>query len=635
MSETSKGMTRQFKAEVKQVLDIVINSLYTNKEIFVRELVSNASDALEKMRHLSLVNEAAADQKLPLEIHIETEEKAGIFTITDTGVGLTEEEAELNLGTIAHSGSQEFFQKLAESSGEVDSSIIGQFGVGFYSAFMVAKTVFVASRSWQTEAIGVFWESDGSGTYTIRPQEGLKRGTKITLALKDDAKEFSQAEKIKDIIQRYSNFVPFTIYINGKKVNTVQALWKKSKGEISNKEYNEFYKFVANAPDDPTYTLHFNADAPLQINSILFTPKTNFEKFNFGRMEPGVHLYCRNILIQHQVDELLPEYFRFIRGVVDSADLPLNISRETMQDSALVAKLRHVLTKRLIKFLSEEAENCKEKYDNFFKEFGIFIKEGVTADFENRESLAKLLRFASSATKEDETISLDTYISRLKEGQTAIYYLSGPNRATIEAGPYLEALNARDIEVLYLYDGIDDFVLSSLHEYEGKKLVSADQADLGLSDLPKKEPATEKEQGEAKEEGLSEREAGNLARWIKEILGKQVDEVRVSQRLVKSPAVLVNPNEHLTTGMQRILQAASREQINLGRYILEINPDHAILQRLNEIRHTNPKNEFAKEAVGMLFDNALIAAGMLIDPKMLVERSTHVLERALNWGSEG
>ncbi len=617
----AKKKTLKFKAEVAQLLDIVVNSLYTDREIFIRELISNASDALEKMRHLSLTKSEITGSDIPLEIRIESDEDSGTFAITDTGIGMTFDEAGTNLGTIAHSGSKEFIKKLSEG-GEMDMSLIGQFGVGFYSAFMVSERVTVQTRSWEPAATGAIWSSEGKGSFNLREAEGITRGARILLTLKEDAKEFANADRIKDIIHKYSNFVPFPIFVNDDQVNTVGALWTKSKNEISDEDYKGFYQFVGNAHDDPTYRLHFAADAPLSIRAVLFVPGSNIEKMGLGKMDPGVHLYCRKVLIQSQAPDLLPEFFRFFRGVVDSEDIPLNISRETMQDSALIAKLRRVITKRLIKFLESEAKDDAEKFNKFFAEFGIMIKEGVWSDMEYRADLAKLLRFTSSKTEGDGLTSLDEYIERMPEDQKDIYYVLGGNRATIEAGPYLEAFRARDIEVLYLFDNADDFVMTSLREYEGKKLVPADQADIEL-------PGEAKEEEDQPEEKLEEKDAGDLARWVKEALGEAIEEVRVSKRLVKSPAVLVNPDTMFTTGMQRVMQAVSKDSIPMSKMILEINPSHPILVHLNSLRLANPNDDFAKEASRLLLDNARISAGLAVDPRDMVERGNAILEHAL------
>jgi len=622
MSENAaKTQTLKFKAEVSQLLGIVINSLYTDSEIFVRELVSNASDALEKMRHTHLTNENAKDDDIPLEIKISVDEEAKTFAITDTGIGMSRDEAKNNLGTIAHSGSREFLKQLEEGK-KVDAELIGQFGVGFYASFMAADKVTVHTKSWSDEEEAIVWSSKGVGNFTLRSAEGIPRGTTITLDLKEDAEQFAKVDEIKNLIRKYSNFVSFPIYVNDEQINTIQALWTKQKSEISDEEMVEFYRFIDNAYDDPTYKFHFNADAPLSIRSLLFVPGQNMESYGMSRLEPGVALYCKKVLIQSNVEELLPEYFRFIRGVVDSEDLPLNISRETMQDSALIMKIKRVLTGRIIKFLKKEAENDVENYDKFINTFGMFIKEGVASDYDNREELAKLLRYDSSHDPEKST-SFEDYVERMAENQTAIYYISGASREVIEAGPYLEALQERGMEVLYCYEGIDDFVMSGLREFDGKALVSADQADLKLPDEEEKDK-------EEKEDSVSEKESGDLASWIKNAVGDAIEEVRVSKRLVKSPALIVNPDETFTTGMRRVMQNANRDTMPLGKMILEINPDHNILKKINDLRQKDKGKDLAEQASKLLLDNAMIAAGLMVDPKTLVERSTKILEAALS-----
>jgi len=356
---TEQVETHEFQAESRKVLDIVINSLYTERDIFVRELVSNAADALEKFRHKSLVEKPEFDAHVPLEITIDCDDKKHTLTISDTGIGMTRQELETNLGTIAHSGSGQFWEQLAEAARK-DINLIGQFGVGFYSAFMAAKKLRVQSRSWDGSE-GHEWESDGGGTYTIRPCPGLHRGTRIIIELKDDAHEYATKFTIERIIQQYSSFVPFPIKVEGKTVNTVQAIWTRSKSEISEEEYTEFYKFIANTVDEPLYRLHFSADAPLGINALLYIPKENYERLGMGRMQPGVNLYCQKVLVDQHSENILPDWLRFLKGVVDSQDLPLNISRQALQDSALVVKLRRVLTKRFLKFLKEQARSDAEK----------------------------------------------------------------------------------------------------------------------------------------------------------------------------------------------------------------------------------------------------------------------------------
>ncbi len=621
----TKTETKEFQAEVKKLLDIVIHSLYTERDIFVRELVSNAADALEKFRHQSILEEEVFDSHVPLEITIDVNDKDHTLTIADTGVGMTREELETNLGTIAHSGSNTFLSELAEAA-KKDISLIGQFGVGFYSAFMAAKKVRVQSRSYIQDAVGHEWSSDGSGSYTLKEEDGLRRGTKIIVELKDDAHEFANEEKIKGIIKQYSNFVPFPIKVKGETVNTVQALWTRSKNEIKEEEYTEFYKFIGNAFDEPLQRLHFSADAPLAINALLFVPRENLEKLGFGRMKSGVNLYCQKVLIEQHSENILPEWLRFLKGVVDSEDLPLNISRQALQDSALVAKLKQVLTKRFLKFLGEQAKKDPEKYNEFFTAFGIYLKEGATSDYAYRDEIAKLLRFESSKSEAGKLISLAEYVERMVEGQKEIYYINGPSRTAAESGPYVEAFRKRNIEIIYTLEPIDDFVMNHVAEFDGKKLVSADRADLDLSAIESSEDKEEKES----ESTLEEEVAKSLTGWIKEALGERVKEVIISKRLVESPAIIVNPDGYMTSTMERVMQAARLEKGDAFEEAsaknLEINTGHPLIKQLSLLRGTD--ESFAKNVIEQIFDNALIQAGLMVDPRKMVERNYKILERA-------
>ncbi len=607
--------TYEFQAEIKQLLDIVIHSLYTEKEIFVRELVSNASDALEKLRHLQLTEKEIFDDKLPLEINITTDDKAKTFTIQDFGVGLTRQELVENLGTIAHSGSKAFLKALGES-GQKNAGLIGQFGVGFYSAFMAAKTVKVYTHSWKPAEPGQLWTSDGGGGYAIEESAGQRRGCKIVLELKDECAEFSQEWRVNEILQRYSAFVSFPVSLNGTRINTVQALWLRSKNEVKEEEYTEFYKFQAHAHDEPRLRLHFSADAPLAINALLFVPKENTEKLGFARTEPAVALYCRKVLIDARPKDLLPEWLRFLKGVVDSEDLPLNISRETMQDRALVEKLNRVITKRFLKFLDDEAKNRPEDYAGFYGEFGIFLKEGAALDPSHQEALIKLLRFESSRTDPGKPTSLADYVSRMGADQKEIYYLVGPSRQAIEAGPYLEGFKARGLEVLFCYESVDEYVMNNVREFEGKKLTAADHADVKLPDLP--QPA---------EGALPEEETKALVAWLKEKLGERVAEVKVGERLVDSPALALNADKFMSPHLRRMMKALHKEGADSPlRVNLEINPRHAVMRHLNELRAAAP--EKAALIAEQVLDNALISAGLLEDPNQMVRRLYKILESA-------
>ncbi len=620
---TEKVVTREFQAETRKVLDIVINSLYTERDIFVRELISNSADALEKFRHQSLVDKVEFDAHVPLEITIDCDDKNHTLTISDTGIGMTREEVEENLGTIAHSGSGQFWEQLAEAA-KKDVNLIGQFGVGFYSAFMTAKKVVVQTRSWDGSE-GCEWESDGGGSYTIKTCEGLHRGTRIVLELKDDAQQYATKFAIERIIKQYSSFVSFPILVDGEKVNTVKAIWTRSKNEITEEEYTEFYKFIGNAVDEPQYRLHFSADAPLAINALIYAPTENFETMGMGRTQPGVNLYCQKVLIDQHSENILPEWLRFLKGVVDSEDLPLNISRQALQDNALVFKLRKVLTKRFIKHLNEEAKKNPEAYATFWKNFGIFIKEGVTTDFEYREKLGELLRFESSKSEAGTLTSLADYVGRMKEGQDNIYYINGPSRQALEMGPYVEMFTKRDIEIIYTLEPIDDFVLSHLGEFDGKKLVSADRADLKLpeSTTPDDKETDEQDKGEK----LETDKVTSLCSWLKEILGDSINEVLPSDRLVDSPAMIVNADGHMTSSMERVLQASAQdEQFAMsGKKNMEINPKSSLIKNLSVLRESD--QDLAGDVAKQIVDNAMIQAGLLVDSQKMVTRNYRILEK--------
>jgi molecular chaperone HtpG len=612
----------QFQAEVSQVLDIVINSLYTDKEIFLRELVSNAADSLEKLRHMQLAASLSSEGEQDLEIRITTDENAGTIAIADSGIGLTRPELVENLGTIAHSGSKAFAKALQAAKQENANTpeLIGQFGVGFYSSFMVAAKVEVFTRSYKDGSEALVWRSQGDGAFEIEQVPEASRGAKIVLHLKDDCREFGREFRVKEILRRYSSFVNFPLFLNGERINTVQAIWTRNKADINPEEYAEFYKFQADAFDDPMYTLHFNADAPIALNCLLFAPQNNTERFGLGRMEPGVALYCRRVLIDAHPDKLLPDWMRFVRGVVDSADIPLNISRESMQDSALLKKLSTAVTGRFIKFLGEQATKEPEKYAAFWKQFGIFIKEGITMERAMHERLAKLLRYESSLTKAGEMIGLADYVGRMKDGQDAIYFLYANSRKAVEEGPYLESFKAAGLEVLFLYEPADEFVMSHLGEFEGKKLVSADSADLKLDDVS----AT------AAGEPLAKERMEGLCAWMKGILGERVREVSSSKRLVDSPVAAMNADRMMTPSMRRLMRLMrERDQANelpeLQPVNLELNPKHPLIARLDAMRETSP--EVASDIAMQLYDNAMMSAGFLENPQEMVRRINKLLEK--------
>ena len=610
----SKSETHHFQAEIQQLLNIVIHSLYTDKEIFVRELISNATDACEKLRFTQSAGTPVYQSEIAPGIAVTTDDKAGTITITDTGLGMTHGELVENLGTIAHSGTKAFLKQLAEEK-KPDVGLIGQFGVGFYSAFMVAKKVTVLSRSFAPDETGWQWTSEGGGGYEIAPAVDLPRGTKITLELKDDAKDFAQEHKVESIIQRYSSFVPFPIELNTKRLNTVQAIWARNKSEIKEEEYNEFYTFIGHDHDKPLFRLHFTADAPLAIQALLFVPARNFEMLGMGRIDSEVNLYCRKVLIQAKAKGLFPEWLRFLKGVVDSEDLPLNISRETMQDTTLMQKLNKVLTSRFLKFLDEQSEKEAAAYEKFYHEYQRFLKEGIVTDFTHKETLGKLLRYESSSLDKGKLTSLADYVKRMSSEQKEIYCLLAANREAAEASPYFEVFKERKFEVLFLYDAWDEFVMEHLHTFDGKPLKLAEKADLNLS--------------AKKDNALSEEASKSLAQWLKETLGDKIGEVRASQRLVESPAVVVDSDKFMTASMRRMMKAMKQDGPELppAKQDLEINPAHPIMARLDAMRQKDAA--LAGTVAEQILDNARVAAGLLEDPRAMLTRLNTLLEKVL------
>lgn len=616
---TTKPSSHEFQAETKQVLDIVVNSLYKDKEIFVREIVSNASDALEKLRRLQLTEKEVGDDNLELEINVSTDDTKNQLIIQDFGIGMDEEELVQNLGTIAHSGSKDFLEAL-KSDGEKNDALIGKFGVGFYSVFMVADKVQVFTKNWKKEASGYCWESDGSGTYQIEEAEGQRRGAKIIINLKDDFSEFAKEDRIKEIIKKYSAFVQFPVSLNGEKVNTVDAIWMRSKKDITDEEYEEFYKFQSNDYEAPLMRMHFSADAPLEINSLLFVPKRNMEKMGLFRNENKVALHCRKVLIEEEPKGLFPEWLRFLKGVVDSSDLPLNVSRETMQDSELLRKLNQVLTKRFLRFLNEQSQKEEETYLAFWNEFGVLIKEGAATDFTYKEDLAKLLRFESTALDAGKLTGLDNYMDRMASDQEEILFLFGKSRESIEAGPYLEALKARGLEVLLCTEPVDEYVMQTIREYKEKKILSAD------SDEVKLEKIDQEEEGES----LGKKDIKALCKWLKESLGDKVSDVETGDRLIESPVCIVGGDAMGGASARRVMKMMQGPEGGMPgmptpSVKLQINPKNSIIRGLSELKDKDEPT--AKLVANQLLDNALASANLLDDPREMIARSYQALEK--------
>ncbi len=619
--------THKFKAEIKQLLDILTHSLYTNKEIFLRELISNASDALEKVHLVTLSGTKVYDEKLPLEIIISIDNDKNILTITDTGIGMTDKELVKNIGTIAKSGTAEFLKKVSGVEGD-STGIIGKFGIGFYSVFMVADQVVVTSRSSQEDALPVRWYSEGVGTFEIESvDEKIPRGTKIEIHLKEGEKQYTEKWKLEQIIKKHSNFIPFPIIIEKEQANKIRAIWREPKFQIKKEEYEEFYKFLTYDNEPPLDVLHVSIDAPVQYNSLMFIPTSNQDFMSSGDVDRGLDLYVKRVLIQHEFKDVLPEYLRFMRGVVDSEDIPLNISRETLQENLVVIKIKTNLVSQILSHLSKMAENDSEKYAKFWKEFSRQFKLGYS-DFQNKEKYSDLLRFnASSVDNEEDLVSLANYADRLKPEQKEIYYLFAPNREAVTSNPHIEIFKKKELEVLYMYDPIDEFVMESLHKYKDYDLVSVEKADL--SQIEK----FANQQDEKEKESLSkedEKSFDKLLRKIKDILGEKVAEVKESKRLTDSPVCLVSPDGTMTSGMQRIMQLMNKDD-SIPQKVMEINKDHPLIRNLLKIYKQDVNDSHLTRVAEQLFESSLLLEGYLKDAHIMVDRIEKLLETSTEW----
>lgn len=626
MSQTDQF---EFKTEIKQLLDIITHSLYTSREVFLRELVSNASDALDKLRFEQARSTDIKDPDLELSIAITADKDKKILTITDTGIGMTREELIRNIGTIAHSGSAEFIRQ-AMADKENSSNIIGRFGVGFYSVFMAADKVTIRTRSFRPDAKTVEWVSDGLGTYTIAElEDDAPRGTAITVQLKEDAAEFADKNQITSIIKKHSNFISFPILVQEEKVNTVPALWRENKFSITPEQYKEFYTFLTYDHEAPLDTLHMSVDAPVQFSALAFVPPHSADTFGFDRDNYGLDLYVRRVLIQTKNKDLIPEYLGFMRGVVDTEDLPLNISRETLQENLLIRKIASTLTKQILGHLKKLGQD-KDRYAAFWKEHSKRFKLGYM-DFANQEAFGELLRFNSSRHDgKDGLISLDEYIETAKDGQKDIYYISGPSREAIEQNPHLEIFRAKGLEVLYLYEPIDEFVMDSLRKFKDFEFRSTENADI--ESLEKFADAGE---NAPKSQELSDEEAKDMDRFLKrvrEILGDRITEARVSKRLSQSPSCLVSP-DGATSQMHKIMQLVTKDT-SIPKKVFEINQDHALIRNLLAVFGKDEKDPFVTSVIEQLYESALLMDGYLSDPHKMVARLNRLMEDSSLWYRE-
>ena len=623
-----KTKKHEFKAEIKQLLDILVHSLYTSREIFLRELISNASDALDKLRFESTKGSEIAGKELPLEIKINFSEADATITITDTGIGMTSEEIITNIGTIAKSGSDAFIKELKEANQDTNS-IIGRFGVGFYAVFMVAKEVVVTSKSYVPGSPTVQWKSDGLGEYELdEVADDRERGTTIQIFLKDDAKEFATKFRLEEIIKKHSSFISFPIYLENAKINTVSALWREPKSKITKEQYAEFYKFLSFDSQEPADTIHIAIDAPIQFNSLLFIPKNSFDLFGFNKDNYGLDLYVRRVLIQHKNKELLPEYLSFVKGVVDSEDLPLNISRETLQENLVFGKISNSVTTQVLSYLLKKAKDDTTAYAEFWKEHGKVFKLGY-GDYANQEKFLQLLRFNSSINENAEQLtSLEEYTAAMKEGQKEVYYAFGSNRLAVQSDPLLEVFKKKGIPVFYLFDPIDEFVLSSVRVFKEFEFHSINNSDLAkIDELPN---LPDSELNITPLEADDEKFFDSLLAKIKLILGDKVLEVKESKRLSDSPVCLVNQDDSFSSTMQKFMRLTNKE-LGVQKKIFEVNKNNDLIRNLITIFKKNSDDEFLKTMVTQLFEVAQLIDGDLLDVHTLSGRLNKYFAESSKW----
>ncbi|AOE50029.1 molecular chaperone HtpG [Kangiella sediminilitoris] len=633
MSETATKQTHSFQTEVKQLLHLMVHSLYSNKEIFLRELISNAADAADKLRFKALKDSSLYGDDADLKIRITTDKDARTLTISDNGIGMTEQEVINHLGTIAKSGTADFLKQLTGDQ-KKDSKLIGQFGVGFYSAFIVADKVTVLTRSAGAginEA--VIWESAGDGEFTIEQTEKERRGTDITLHLKEGEEEFLEEFRLRSIIGKYSDHISLPVEMHKmasnegddesnnefETVNKATALWTRPKSDISDEEYQEFYKHISHDFQDALTWSHNQVEGKQEYTSLLYIPsKAPFDLWNRDRVR-GVKLYVQRVFIMDDAEQFLPVYLRFVRGLIDSNDLPLNVSREILQDSKVTQSLRNAAVSRILKMLEQLAKKDKEKYQQFWDEFGQVLKEGTGEDFANKEKIAKLFRFSSTHTDEKaQTVSLDEYIERMKPGQDKIYYIAADSFLAAKNSPHLEIFRKKGIEVLLMSDRIDEWTISHLNEYNDKKFVSVTKGDLDLGSLEDDEDKKAQEKASEEHKDFIER--------VKLALGEKVADVRVTMRLTDTPACIVAGEGDMPLQMVKMLQAAGQEVPDI-KPVFEINPDHALISLVE----TEKNDEQFNQWVDVLFDQALLAEqGQLDDPASFASKLNKLLLKLAN-----
>jgi molecular chaperone HtpG len=618
MAPKAKEKTQEYeyKAEMKQLLHLIVHSLYTHPEVFLRELISNASDALNKIRFRMLTDTNVLDPDADYKIVIELDAKKQLFTIEDSGIGMHKDDLINEIGTVAKSGTLEFLKQMQENGKPLDGNLIGQFGVGFYSVFMVTDEVTVETRHADSDSKAYRWVSVGQGKFTVEEIDKANRGTRISFKLKKEYKDFAEEWRVKNVIQKYSNFVDFPIFVGKEEVNRVGALWHRPKDDIKDEELHEFYKFISNDMNPPLAHLHLGIEGAVNFKALIFIPETAPSMFLREHLEQSLQLYAKKVFIQDDCKELLPEYLRFLEGVVDTEDLPLNVSREVTQSSPAMSKIRDILTKRTLAWLAKMAKKEKVQYEKFYRNFGPIFKTGVTSDFTNKDKIVDLMRFESTQTGKDELISFREYADRMNPEQKEIYYISGEHRDMIERNPNLEYFRKNDIEVLLLSDPFDVFVLPAIPEYDKKPLKSIDKADLDLQEKSQ-------EAGEALSENLSK----SLLTIFKETLGDKVEDVIASKRLVDSAVTLVVGKEGMDKQMEKMMKMMNKEYSG-SKKILEVNLSHPLIKNLGAKIIGDDKSPLLRQSILQLYEAALLLEGDLSNPNEFVSRMTELMVAA-------
>ena len=606
----------EFRAEVRQLLNILVHSLYTDREIFLRELISNASDAINRIQFEMLTNRDVLDPDLEPLIQIDFDETAKTLTLSDTGIGMTREEMIDNLGTLAKSGSTAFLKQV-ESGAPIRSDLIGQFGVGFYSVFMVADEVKVTSRSYRKEAEAALWISRGDDTFRVEPAQRAQRGTTIEIKLKEDAGELASAWRLEQIVKKHSDFTSFPIKVKDKQVNRQTALWRQSPRETTSEQYDEFYKSLTLDFEKPLAHVHVAVDAPVHIQAVLYLPAKRERGILALRKDDGLTLYSRKVLIQEYSKDLLPQHFRFVVGVVDSEDLQLNVSRETVQANRIVERVRTVLTNRIMDELERLASEAPEVYRAFWREFGPYVKEGISLDHAARSGLTTLLRFPSSKIDHDALTSLKDYVSRMQADQKSVYYILAPDLKSAARSPHLDYFRKRDIEVLYMVDPLDSFLTSVVRDFDGKPLQNVDDAGL---ELPKDEASIE---GEA----IAADEFSAVLDRFRKVLGERVVEVREGPTLSDSPCRLVSPKDAADREMARVKRLLNQDY-QVPKKIMEINRAHTLTRNLARLVHDRPDEAIVDATIEQLYDSALLVEGLHPNPEEMVGRIQQLMEAA-------